>query len=66
MKCYVCAKDEKSSEAVAVCIICGMGLCMDHAIEKNVPLVQRTSGWAAKEVLHILCPECAKIKSLTA
>ncbi len=65
MKCYVCTKENKSSDAVAICVVCGMGLCKDHVIEKMVPLVQRTSGWATQEVIHILCPECAKIKSLT-
>ena len=65
MKCYVCAKSDKTSEAVAVCAVCGMALCMDHVIEKEVPLVQRTSGWATQEVIHILCPKCGEIKSLT-
>ena len=32
MKCYVCAKQGKDSDAIAICITCGMGICMDHAI----------------------------------
>ncbi|SHJ83168.1 Uncharacterized protein SAMN02745165_03296 [Malonomonas rubra DSM 5091] len=65
MKCYECAKDGNSSDAVAVCAVCGMGLCMDHAIEKDVPLVQRTSGWVDHKIIHILCSKCAAVKSLT-
>ena len=30
MKCYVCAKEGKDTEAIAICIVCGMGLCEDH------------------------------------
>lgn len=65
MKCYVCAKNGESSEAVAVCAVCGMGLCMDHSIEKDVKLVSRGSGWAGGKIIHILCGKCAEVKSLT-
>src|SRR5450756_3065873 len=34
MQCYVCAKAGKQTEAVGVCIVCGMGLCMDHALRE--------------------------------
>ena len=36
MKCYVCAKEGKESDAVAVCVACGMGTCMKHTIRKEV------------------------------
>ncbi len=65
MKCYVCAKSDKTSEAVAVCAVCGMALCMDHVIERDVPLVQRGSSWVDQKIIHILCPKCAEVKSLT-
>lgn len=32
MKCYVCAKEGKDTEAIAICIVCGMGLCEDHIV----------------------------------
>jgi hypothetical protein len=32
MKCYACAKQGKDLDAIATCITCGMGICMDHAI----------------------------------
>lgn len=65
MKCYTCAKEGKSVDAVAVCAVCGMGLCMDHAIEKELPLVRRVSGWAAQKLVHILCATCNDVKALT-
>ena len=38
MQCYVCAKAGKQTEAVGICIVCGMGLCMDHALREDVDL----------------------------
>ncbi|MBI5458322.1 DUF2180 family protein [Methanobacterium sp.] len=62
MKCYICAEEGKSTDAVAICIVCGMGLCMDHAIR------QETEVWSGgypfpaeklKETLpRILCKYC--------
>ncbi|HBY97006.1 MAG: DUF2180 family protein [Ardenticatenaceae bacterium] len=65
MKCYVCAKTGETMDAVAVCAICGMGLCLDHAIEREIPLVQRVSGWASQSTMHILCKQCSKVLGLT-
>ena len=36
MKCYKCAQEGKDSDAVGICIVCGMGLCKDHAIMTEV------------------------------
>ena len=36
MKCYICAKEGKESDAVAVCVACGMGTCMKHTIRKEI------------------------------
>lgn len=36
MKCYMCALDGKDSDAVAICVVCGMGLCMDHVIREEI------------------------------
>ncbi len=38
MKCYICAKEGRSSDAVAVCIVCGMGLCTEHAIREELEM----------------------------
>lgn len=31
MKCYKCAQGGVETEAVGMCVVCGMGLCMEHA-----------------------------------
>ncbi|MDO8728205.1 MAG: DUF2180 family protein [Candidatus Methanoperedens sp.] len=38
MKCYICAKNGKDTDAVAVCIVCGMGVCMKHSIREETPV----------------------------
>ena len=65
MKCYPCAKADKGSEAVAACSVCGRGLCLSHAVEREIPLVRRVSGWADQSLVHIMCEECSQVKALT-
>ncbi|PLX85933.1 MAG: hypothetical protein C0617_02730 [Desulfuromonas sp.] len=65
MECYNCAKADSKSEAVAVCSVCGRGLCPGHAIERDIPLVRRVSGWGDQSLIHILCGACAEVKALT-
>ena len=31
LKCFMCDEKNKTEEAVSICIVCGMGLCMEHA-----------------------------------
>lgn len=38
MECYVCAEEGVKKNAVALCIVCGMGLCRDHALREELPL----------------------------
>jgi hypothetical protein len=63
MKCYICAKEGKDTDAVAVCIVCGMGVCMDHAIREDVDLWEGGYPFPAEEMRkvlpRILCPECS-------
>jgi hypothetical protein len=33
MICYECAKQERNTPAVAICLNCGAGLCLQHARE---------------------------------
>jgi hypothetical protein len=64
MKCYMCAKMGKDTDAVAVCIVCGMGVCMDHAIYEETPI------WKGdypvrlekniEKLKRILCQPCHK------
>ncbi|MFQ6118647.1 MAG: DUF2180 family protein [Methanosarcinales archaeon] len=38
MKCYLCAKIGKDTDAVALCIVCGMGVCKDHLVREEIPV----------------------------
>lgn len=62
MNCFICAKEERSSAAVAVCAVCGMGLCMDHAHERTVAKQRRPPGWdeSPTTTMYIFCERCAK------
>jgi hypothetical protein len=62
MKCYVCAKMGKSTDAVAICIVCGMGMCMDHTIRRDVDVWEGGYPFPAeklaKKIPRMLCPDC--------
>ena len=62
MKCYMCAKEGKDTDAVAICIVCGMGLCMDHAIREEMPLWEGGYPFPMKKekktLPRILCGDC--------
>lgn len=60
MRCLVHARAGGSEEAVAVCGVCGMGLCAEHLIEREVPLVKQVSGWAGQTAMLILCERCSQ------
>ncbi len=38
LKCYECAESGSAEEAVSICIMCGMGLCMEHAKRIDLPI----------------------------
>ncbi|MDO9033701.1 MAG: DUF2180 family protein [Methanoregula sp.] len=38
MTCYICEKEGEESDAVAVCVACGMRTCMKHTIQKKVDI----------------------------
>jgi len=62
MKCYVCAKMGKSTDAVAICIVCGMGTCMEHTIRREVETWEGGYPFPARKlpgkIPRMLCPEC--------
>lgn len=62
MKCYVCAQMGKSTDAVAICIICGMGTCMEHTIRREVDVWEGGYPFPAKKlpkkIPRMLCPDC--------
>jgi hypothetical protein len=62
MKCYICAKAGKETDAVGICIVCGMGLCMDHAIREDMDIWEGGYPFPIKKTKvkmpRILCEEC--------
>lgn len=65
MKCYVCAKQGVDKDAVAICIVCGMGLCLGHAFKEEL-LVKDIINWGFGEerieyphtLPRFICAEC--------
>jgi hypothetical protein len=65
MKCYVCAKQGVDKDAVAICIVCGMGLCLGHAFKEEL-LVRDIINWGFGEerieyphtLPRFICAEC--------
>ena len=65
LKCYECAENGDTEEAVAMCIMCGKGLCMEHAKRIDLPIWQ--GGYPApvkvlkKGLPRFVCRECGNI-----
>ena len=62
MKCYVCAQSGTGTDAIAICIVCGMALCEEHLVradtemwEGGYPFPPSKSG---KKLPRILCKQC--------
>jgi hypothetical protein len=65
MTCYVCAAGGRRTDAVAICIVCGMALCADHVRREELPVMARLHtglGEARRELPErlprMLCQEC--------
>jgi hypothetical protein len=62
MKCYVCAKEGEDSDAVAICIVCGMGLCVEHLVREEVEIWEGGYPFPSKKlkktIPRILCQAC--------
>ena len=64
MDCYDCASEP--TPAVAICHLCGKGLCRQHCVPQTLPVFEHVpSGMAAqvrptgKRLPRMLCMECA-------
>ncbi|MDD1718434.1 MAG: DUF2180 family protein [Methanoregulaceae archaeon] len=62
MKCYICEEMGGDSEAVSICIVCGMGLCRRHAIRNDLEIWEGGYPFPAKKkgmkLARILCKYC--------
>lgn len=62
MECYVCAQQGKHVPAVGICIVCGMGLCTEHALREDVDIWEGGYPFPSKKsktkLPRILCAEC--------
>jgi hypothetical protein len=38
MICYVCDQSGRREEALAICIVCGVGLCREHVVREELPV----------------------------
>ena len=70
MLCYKCAKEGKEMPAVGICVVCGMGLCIDHVRIAHVTFTEISGlegggtallglgGRAERKAPRFLCDEC--------
>lgn len=65
MKCYQCALEGVDEDAVAICVICGMGLCKKHAIREELPVIDTIDWGLAHEekrypltLPRFICSDC--------
>ncbi len=56
MKCYICNNEGKETDAIAICIVCGIAVCKEHQIREQVP-VKETYKWGlGKEEVTLPMP----------
>lgn len=62
MKCYMCALEGKDTDALAICIVCGMGICMEHLIREDVEIWEGNYPFPSKRfdktLPRFLCEWC--------
>ncbi|MFQ6061437.1 MAG: DUF2180 family protein [Thermoplasmata archaeon] len=51
MKCYLCSQEGEEEESLAICIVCGMGICKDHLVRDEI------SFWEAQFISSDMSPE---------
>ena len=64
MKCYICNKEGKETDAIAICIVCGIAVCKEHQIREMIPVTE-TYKWGLGKKSYftiassrILCTWC--------
>jgi len=62
MKCYICALAGKRTDAIATCIVCGIGLCENHLKREEIPMwtgeTQTPETTLPETMPRILCYYC--------
>ncbi len=65
MRCYQCAKKGVDEEAAVICIICGMGLCMDHLFREELLVADIVDWGLGRETVEyprtlprFICADC--------
>ncbi len=64
MKCYDCAKMGKDTDSAGICIICGRGVCSEHLIREEIPIIgfkEYSVHLEGKDIEHIdrmVCKSC--------
>jgi hypothetical protein len=61
LKCYDCAEENKTNEAVGVCIVCGKGICMEHVKQVELPMKGEyplPHLTLKKDLPRMMCREC--------
>ena len=65
MKCYICSERGVDRDAIAVCIVCGMGVCREHLVREELAVMdifdwgmEREKIVYPKTTPRILCIYC--------
>jgi hypothetical protein len=62
VQCYVCSQTGSKSEAIAICIVCGMAVCKEHLIRADVDMWEGGYPFPPhklkKKLPRVLCKEC--------
>jgi hypothetical protein len=70
MLCYKCAREGKETNAVGICVVCGMGLCREHVNVAEVTFTEMVLGDSGSMAMlglerrlerkapRFLCDEC--------
>jgi hypothetical protein len=65
LKCYQCAESGTVEESVSICIMCGKGLCMEHAKRIDLPIWE--GGYPVpvkmlkKGLPRFVCSDCGNV-----
>lgn len=65
MKCYICDQAGEKTDAIAICIVCGIAVCKEHSVREQIPVTE-TYKWGLGEekvtlplpLPRILCDWC--------